>query len=59
MFSKVQNKVLNFIPAFAGTREPPCGVNLGHIEPLNYPANYLVDEQFPIIDPETNETRLE
>ncbi|CAF1530384.1 unnamed protein product, partial [Didymodactylos carnosus] len=44
---------------FVADREPPCGVNLGFVEPLDYPATYMVDERYPVIDQETNETRLE
>jgi hypothetical protein len=59
MFRKVNGKYLNFVPAFVAIREPPCGENLGSTEPVDYPAAYIVDEKFPVIDPESNTTRLE
>ncbi|CAF1538415.1 unnamed protein product, partial [Didymodactylos carnosus] len=57
--TKVNKKFLHFIPALVADREPPCGVNLGSVEPMDYPATYMVDERYPVIDQETNETRLE
>ncbi|CAF1360511.1 unnamed protein product [Didymodactylos carnosus] len=49
-----EKKFLNFIPDFVTIREPPCDVNLGTIEPINYPANYMIDERSPVIDVEIN-----
>ena len=59
MFRRVDGQFINYIPAFINTREAPCRTDLGSIEPLNYPANYSMDEKFPIIDLETNTTRTE
>ncbi len=55
----VNKKYVNFLPAFVTTREVRCDVNLGHVEPLDYPANYMTDDRFPVIDIETNVTHLE
>jgi hypothetical protein len=59
IFRKVRNQLLDFLPAFVDNREPVCGVDLGLIEPRDYPANYMVDEKFPVIDAETNVSRTE
>ena len=56
---ETEKKFLNFIPLFSTTYETKCGVNLGTIEPLDYPANYIIDERSTIIDVENNITRLE
>ncbi|CAF1253385.1 unnamed protein product, partial [Didymodactylos carnosus] len=54
-----EKKFLNFIPDFATIREPPCGVNLGTIEPINYPANYMIDTRSSVNNMEINVTRKE
>ena len=56
---KAKNKYLNFIPTFANLHESICGSNLGSSEPLNYPASYLVDEHYPVIDAETNTVSIQ
>lgn len=56
---RANKQLINFIPAFVDIREPPYRTDLGVIEPLNYPANYSVDEKFPIFDAETNATHVE
>jgi hypothetical protein len=59
IYRMVNKKYVNFLPAFVTTREIRCDVNLGHVEPLDYPANYMIDDRFPVIDIETNVTHLE
>jgi hypothetical protein len=54
-----ENKFLDFIPQFVAVHESPCGVNLGTTEPLDYPANYIVDERSTVIDVENNITHSE
>ncbi|CAF3842285.1 unnamed protein product [Rotaria sp. Silwood1] len=44
---------------FATTHESLCAVNLGSDEPLNYPPDYMMDDRYPAIDPETKLTHLE
>lgn len=56
---KVNKKYLDFLPAFVTTSEARCDVNLGSDEPVDYPADYMVDDRFPVIDIETNITHLE
>jgi hypothetical protein len=51
---EAEKKFLNFIPQFVSAHEPLCGVNLGTNEPLDYPANYIMDERKRIIDIENN-----
>jgi len=57
--SRVVEQVKLYQTEFASFIESPCGVNLGTIEPLDYPANYMIDERSPIIDLETNTSRSE
>jgi len=52
-------KILNFIPLFVDNHEAPCGENLGTLEPLDYPANYMMDERKEVIDLENNVTHSE
>ena len=56
---EIEKKFLNFIPLFSTAHETKCRVNPGTIEPLDYPANYIIDERSTIIDVENNITRLE
>ena len=58
-YMETEKKFLNFIPLFSTAYETKCGVNLGTIESLDYPANYVIVERSTIIDVENNITRLE
>ncbi|UJR24212.1 hypothetical protein I4U23_027179 [Adineta vaga] len=49
---------MNFIPNFASTREHQCRIDLGRFKPRKYPAEYSVDDRFPVVDVETNVTRM-
>ncbi|CAF4478433.1 unnamed protein product, partial [Didymodactylos carnosus] len=55
----VKGQYLNFIPAFGTDRAALCGESLGPVEPLDYPAQYIVDDRLPVIDAGTNVVRLE
>ncbi|UJR12829.1 hypothetical protein I4U23_017003 [Adineta vaga] len=49
---------MNFIQNFASTREHQCRIDLGRFKPRKYPAEYSVDDRFPVVDVETNVTRM-
>ncbi|CAF0932936.1 unnamed protein product [Didymodactylos carnosus] len=51
---KVIGQYLNFIPAFVIDRAALCGESLGPVEPLDYPAQYIVDDRFPVTDAAIN-----
>ena len=36
-----------------------CGANLGPDEPINYPDEYIIDENFPVFEVETNMSHTE
>ncbi|UJR13093.1 hypothetical protein I4U23_000117 [Adineta vaga] len=57
--TKVFQKLIDFIPAFVTVREPACRTDLGIIEPLDNPANYSIDDKFPVLDLESNTTIVE
>ncbi|CAF1104311.1 unnamed protein product [Adineta steineri] len=59
IFRRVDRQFINYIPAFVNTRECPCRTDLGTIEPLDYSFNYSIDENFPVIDLDTNTTSIE
>jgi hypothetical protein len=50
---------MNYLPAFVNTIESLSRTDLGSAEPLDYPANYSVDDKFAAIDLDTNTTRIE
>ena len=54
-----RKKWLNILPEFATISESKCGESLGSIEPVDYPADYMVDEYFPVTNIETNVTHIE
>ncbi|CAF1677431.1 unnamed protein product [Rotaria magnacalcarata] len=56
---KTTSIYLNFVSAFTTPNESLCGGNLGRDEPLDYPADYMIDDQHPSFDPETKLTHLE
>ena len=55
----MNNEYQKFIPSFREERAAVCGESIGPIEPLDYPANYMIDDQFPVTDAETGAVRLE
>ncbi|CAF1032593.1 unnamed protein product, partial [Didymodactylos carnosus] len=56
---KVKEQYLSFISAFGTDRTALCSESLGPVEPLDYPAQYIVDDRFPVIDAGINVVRLE
>ncbi len=56
---KVDQQFLNFIPAFITVGESACRTSLGLVKPLDYPANYSYDDKLPVVDVETNVSRIE
>ena len=36
-----------------------CGANLGSDEPQNYPSDYILDNDYPVLDIVTNTNRIE
>ncbi|CAF4153886.1 unnamed protein product, partial [Adineta steineri] len=40
-------------------REHACRVDLGRRKPQKYPAEYSIDDKFPVVNVETNVTRIE
>ncbi|CAM4754010.1 unnamed protein product [Rotaria magnacalcarata] len=56
---KTTSIYLNVLSAFTTTHESLCGSNLGSDEPLDYPADYMIDDRHPAIDPEIKLTHLE
>jgi hypothetical protein len=50
---------LNTLPAFTENRTVPCNENLGSKKPSNYPAEYWVDDIFPVYDIHTNTKTIE
>ena len=56
---ETDNKFLNFISAFIANSESRCGENLGNIEPVDYPGDYIIDGKKAVIDLEDNTTHYE
>ncbi|CAF4850041.1 unnamed protein product [Rotaria socialis] len=56
---KIDGKFPNYMDSFINDYYSICGSNIGSTEPSNYPAEYIVDNHFPVIDLSTNKKRTE
>ncbi|CAF4523886.1 unnamed protein product [Rotaria socialis] len=56
---KIDGKFPHYIDSFINDYYSICGNNIGSTEPSNYPAEYIVDNHFPVIDLSTNKKRTE
>jgi hypothetical protein len=56
---KVNGHHPKMIPTFSIDQVAYCGENLGPNEPQNYPAKYILDDHFPVVNIETNVTTSE
>ncbi len=54
-----EKKYLNFLPSFVADKEVSCGMTIGTIEPLDYPATYEINQRSTVIDIENDVTHSE